>query len=269
MKKNRMMRLASVLLIAVLISTSAISGTYAKYVTTASGSDTARVAKWGVAIEVDGALFAQTYKNVANQNTPGGEDATVLTVVSSSKDKLVAPGTKNEEGITFAITGKPEVDVNIDIDIDNASLKDVYLKKDTYKNYTTANDSEDSFELANNYHPLLFTLKDGTGAVVNNLENVNILTIEDYLENTLSKNYDANTDLATIVNDGNTDGKYRLTWKWDFENGLDEADTLLGNLAANPDIAAYMGTSGYTKMPADQYNLSANIEFTITVTQID
>ena len=43
MKKNIMMRVASALLIAVLLTTCAISGTFAKYVSTASGSDTARV----------------------------------------------------------------------------------------------------------------------------------------------------------------------------------------------------------------------------------
>ena len=53
MKKNVMMRLASFLLVAVLISTSAISGTYAKYVTADEGTDTARVAKWGVEIEAE------------------------------------------------------------------------------------------------------------------------------------------------------------------------------------------------------------------------
>ena len=47
MKKNTMMRLASVLLIAVLMSTCAISGTFAKYVTSDSSSDSARVARWG------------------------------------------------------------------------------------------------------------------------------------------------------------------------------------------------------------------------------
>ncbi len=50
MKKNKMMRLASVLLIAVMISTSAISGTYAKYVTSGYAEDNARVAKFGVAV---------------------------------------------------------------------------------------------------------------------------------------------------------------------------------------------------------------------------
>ena len=56
MKKNKMMRLASVLLIAVMISTSAISGTYAKYVTEGAAQDDARVAHWGVTITATAAM---------------------------------------------------------------------------------------------------------------------------------------------------------------------------------------------------------------------
>lgn len=48
MKKNKFMRIASVLLIVTLLSTSVISGTFAKYTTEAEGSDSATVAKWGV-----------------------------------------------------------------------------------------------------------------------------------------------------------------------------------------------------------------------------
>ena len=75
MRKNKMMRAASALMVAVLLTTCTISGTFAKYVTTASGNDTARVAKWGVQIDmagfsdVDNDLFAKTYaKNVRRRN---------------------------------------------------------------------------------------------------------------------------------------------------------------------------------------------------------
>lgn len=46
MKKNVMMRLASVLLVAILLSTCALSATFAKYTSTGTGSATATVAKW-------------------------------------------------------------------------------------------------------------------------------------------------------------------------------------------------------------------------------
>ena len=44
MKTNKMMRIASVLLVAVLLTTCVISGTFAKYTTTVSATSTANVA---------------------------------------------------------------------------------------------------------------------------------------------------------------------------------------------------------------------------------
>ena len=101
MRKNKMMRLASALLVAVLLTTCAISGTFAKYVTTESGSDTARVAKWGVSITATGETFAESYGD---------------TVVSSETDvNVVAPGTSGSlAAITLA--GSPEVAVVVNYD---------------------------------------------------------------------------------------------------------------------------------------------------------
>ena len=53
-KSNKMlMMIVSILLTLVLITTSVLSGTLAKYTTSTSSSDRARVAKWGVVIEAD------------------------------------------------------------------------------------------------------------------------------------------------------------------------------------------------------------------------
>ena len=49
MKKNKMMRNTAALGVAVLLTASVLSGTLAKYTTTAEGTDSARVAKWGIA----------------------------------------------------------------------------------------------------------------------------------------------------------------------------------------------------------------------------
>ena len=101
MKKNKMMRLASGLLVAVLITTSTISGTFAKYTTSDSATDTARVAKFGVTVEATNAeaLFAETYNSNA--------------VVSSETNvDVVAPGTTGTLA-GFTITGTPEVKTEV------------------------------------------------------------------------------------------------------------------------------------------------------------
>ena len=103
MKKNMMMRLASVLLVATLLSTCAISGTFAKYVTSAESTDTARVAKFGVVITANGdTAFAKNYKDVT------GDDGTQVV----SDVNVVAPGTKGSLA-SMTLTGTPEVAVKV------------------------------------------------------------------------------------------------------------------------------------------------------------
>ena len=90
MKKNKMMRLASVLLVLCLLTTSVISGTFAKYTSTVSSEDVARVANWGfttTTAEFD--LFDGTYQNVAYQSTSG------------EPTNLIAPGTEKKDAGKF------------------------------------------------------------------------------------------------------------------------------------------------------------------------
>ena len=56
------MRLASILLILTLLTTSVISGTFAKYTSSATGFDTATVADWNIQLKVgDGAATKMQY----------------------------------------------------------------------------------------------------------------------------------------------------------------------------------------------------------------
>lgn len=109
MKTNTMMRVASVLLVAVLLSTCAISGTFAKYVTTASGSDTARVAKWGfttASIDFEN-LFAASYTNVA---------------AGTNDTAIIAPGTEGEVAFLFEnTTNAPEVAYTFVVDTNGSA----------------------------------------------------------------------------------------------------------------------------------------------------
>lgn len=128
MKKINTMRAAGGLLIATLLSTSAVSGTYAKYVSGGSAGDTARVAKWGVVISATGNLFSKNYLVATNTPTASTTDANI-SVESSNTDMLVAPGTKSATGLSFSISGTPEVDALVTATIDT---KDVYLAEGSY-----------------------------------------------------------------------------------------------------------------------------------------
>lgn len=255
MKKNVMMRLASFLLVAVLISTSAISGTYAKYVTTDNGTDKARVAKWGVTIDVEGSLFETAYKD-----TPVTDDS-IMTVKAFDSSDVVAPGTKNDNGMIITLTGTPEVDTQIAFAI--TADKDVVLPAGTYKDYTSADETA-TFTLDAEYRPIKFTLTNAAGTAV--VDKGSLADVEAYLEHAaVSKIYDANTNLATAIAGGDA-GTLKLTWEWAFDaannpNGLptnDQADTYLGNLAAGLIDNAPAGAS-------------TEIELTVTVTatQVD
>ena len=131
MMKNKMMRVASVLLVAVLLSTCTISGTFAKYVTENNAQDNARVAKFGVVIQADGALYG-TYYDTRFLPTTDDTAANLLvqsSVVGQNAENVVAPGTKNTDGLYFSLTGAPEVRTELTVTI---TSENIFLKNGTY-----------------------------------------------------------------------------------------------------------------------------------------
>lgn len=89
MKKNKAMRLASALLVATLATTCAISGTFAKYTTSTTGSDSARVAKWGFTDTTSKIELTDLFKTAYDKNVQGKAD-------------VIAPGTTNSASFAFA-----------------------------------------------------------------------------------------------------------------------------------------------------------------------
>lgn len=264
MKKNKTMRVAGGLIIATMLTSSIVSGTYAKYVTSDTATDTARVAKFGVTVTASGTLFDKTYL-ATDADTPGGDTAentagTLLTVESSDADNLVAPGTKNEDGITFEIAGTPEVDVELKLDIAD-NLKEVFLKANTGLPDMTTGDEDDTFDNGADYYPVKFTLtqtnEDGTATLV---DGGKLEDVADMLDG-LDIRCNANTDLADAI------GTLNITWEWDFDadgaGTYDKQDTLLGDLASGTVL-----TPAVTLTDAD-YCTDANIGITVSVTQVD
>lgn len=174
MKKNKMMRIASILLVVTLLSTCVISGTFAKYVTKAEGQDQARVAKWGVLVTVEGNAFSDKY---AASDESYLEAGGVYSVESSVEgEQVVAPGTSAEEAdlaLVATVKGTPEVATRYTLE--GKGIEDVVLKAGTYTDYTHlvkaddgTYDYTDTFTLAKDYAPVKWNLViEGKGKTMN------------------------------------------------------------------------------------------------------
>lgn len=201
MKKNKMMRIASVLLVAVILTTCAISGTFAKYVTSGNGSDSARVAKFGVTVTGTAETFAQTYAK-----DDGSFSLAANTVVSA--EDVVAPGTSGSMA-AFTISGTPEVAVRV-------AFSGTLELGDKWK------DSTDAYYCPIEVKVGATTFKGTDYASADLFEadvNAKIATY--------TNDYEANTNLSTIGADAPA-----ISWEWKFEGNDDVKDTYLGDQAA-------------------------------------
>lgn len=192
MKKNKAMRLASALLVLTLLTTCAISSTFAKYVTKAEGTDKARVAKWGFE---GGSTIAITdlFKTAYDKNVQGAAD-------------VIAPGTTNSAtfGFTYGgATGTPEVAYTFEI--------------------STA-DSTCAEDIQNNAN-IQWKLDDGVWGTWDQM----ITAIEALDGNKTDNKYEPNT-LPAAFNTAGTN-EHTVSWQWVFNTNddADIADTTMGN----------------------------------------
>lgn len=209
MKKNVMMRLSALLLVAVLLTTCVISGTFAKYVTSNQKDDVAQVAKWGVTVEADfDDLFEEYYDNATG------------TVQAAETYNILAPGTTDAQDDAFVISGTPEVAVNINV-----------VAAVTLTGWTLEDDSE--------YCPLVITVNSVAyyiGATIDEETIDDVADLEAAVEAAIQDalghgDHEANVNLAANLD---------ISWSWAFEQGadadeikaFDEKDTYLGDQAA-------------------------------------
>lgn len=208
MKKARNMFVLALVLLSV-ISIGSVAGTYAKYTTSETATDEARVAKFGVTLtKTTGSAFAKEYATT---------DTTATSITNSvvAETNVVAPGT-NGSLATVSISGTPEVAVRV------ATTATVDLGDDWMV--------DGSF-----YCPLEITV--GTDTIkgtaytsVEDFENA----IKEKLE-AVKADYAAGTDLSTASTSS-------LSWKWAFEGNDDVKDTALGN-KGNATISISVSTS--------------------------
>ncbi len=218
MKKNVMMRVASIMLVLVLMTSSVISGTFAKYVTSGTSEDHARVAKFGVSVVGSTDMFHDSYKDTYTTYSAGETTEGITVQADSEGTDVVAPGTKGTLS-EFDISGSPEVDTLV-----------TYAAEVELGDRWVVNSAE--------YFPIVFTIVydgntetyglTGTGA---GHEFGNIATLETELDKAIeacAKRYHTNEDLSAAEDD------FVISWEWPFSTSSanDEKDTVLGNAAA-------------------------------------
>ena len=235
MKKNVMMRVASLLMVCVLATTCGISGTFAKYVTEGTGTDSARVAEFGVRITANGETFTDTYQGIE-------AGWTSKDTVDGQGEDVVAPGTSGDM-VSMKLTGAPEVAVRV-----------------TYEATVFDLDNWTLYDGTTEYCPIVFTINGetyGTNDTAATNKRSTVTALEDTIKAVIadySKEYAPNTDLT-----GKDGDALAISWAWAFE-GNNVNDTILGDKAAG--IAE--DGSAMAKSPA-----TITITVKTTVTQID
>lgn len=266
MKKNKVMRIASVLLIVTLLSTCAISGTFAKYVTTADGNDSARVAAWGIIIDIEGTAFKDEYEGGPYTHHSGSSET--ITVQSADGALVLAPGTDSgENSFKATVAGTPEVATKFELVLDDDATKEILIPAGTViKDYTqlvrTVDDTtgDVSYDYADytvteDYRPVKLGLKvSQNGSVVAQKTGMTLAQLKTALQN-----YGGNIGgiAANMAPNETVDYTFELVWEWPFESGHDIEDTYLGN-AISGQINAAAGVV-----------LEESYGFTASATQID
>ena len=163
MKKNKALRAAGILFAAAALTTCITAGTLARFSTTDTAKDSARVAKFGLTMTAGGSLFGSGYS--ADDNKPvfitDETDTATLTVLGSGGANAVAPGTQSDTGLELSISGTAEVEAELTGKITTES---VFLAKGRYgimQKKLDGSVNENNFASQNNKEQLY--VRDDTG----------------------------------------------------------------------------------------------------------
>lgn len=275
MEKKNKKRLGIVVVMLVLIlAIGATAGTtLAKYISSASATDTATVAKWGYTLSANtdkmfGKQYGDELKTIDAKNFAGVNSSGKL-VVSSSVNKLVAPGAAGY--MTFTLSGSAEVASRLVIEIDSTSFKTVSLTGNETSYYpikwaarvgaitdlASLNGASWSTTNVTTAAELATALQTGVVATKNSLPSgVTVLAVDG---TKIIIEIPANTTFDSVV--------LAIAWKWDFEvnDATNKSDTILGYFAAGKTAADTVnGTAlaGYTAA------LNVEVKATATFEQI-
>lgn len=140
MKNNKTVKFMALVLFVTILAIILVSGTYAKYTTSATGSDTATVAKWSIKLG-DEDIAKSTEKTFAIDlfstitNTDGSEEKNV----KKTDGSLIAPGTM---GSFTLLSLKNESEVNAKYSVTYTLLNESGVPLE----FTTNKDDESSWK---------------------------------------------------------------------------------------------------------------------------
>ncbi len=137
MKKNKILVLGLVAAFVAVLSLTLVSGTWAKYTSTVTGSDEARVAKWSF----DGVdLTAKTVTVNLFDTIKDSDGNNETDVKSSSTDTVIAPGTKGTGTFALKNTGEVTAKAKVTFKVTNANNIPVKFTKADGTEVTAAAD---------------------------------------------------------------------------------------------------------------------------------
>ena len=139
MKENKLAKFMALVLLITLLAIILVSGTYAKYTTSASGTDTATVAKWSIKFGSEDIAKSQTKTlSIDLFSTITNTDGTTESNVSQTDGSLIAPGTMGN--FTLAeLKNESEVNAEYTVTYTLTNESGVPLE------FTTTKDVEDSW----------------------------------------------------------------------------------------------------------------------------
>ena len=206
-KKNYTMRIAAGVMTAALLSTCAISSTFAKYTSESTGTATARVAKWDILFGDETPLsetFTFDLYSTLYDTTANNEETEVKTGDDVTR---IAPGTQGSFAVK--ITNNSEVTAKYTVSFAIGYTDDT-ANTETVENVTI---------------PLQFS-KDRS----------------DWKTSIADLNIDDTAAVALGMTDRDKLATYTVFWKWDYEdttdNNRDKNDTILGTAGAEIQITA-------------------------------
>lgn len=214
-RKNTALRMACGLAVAAILSTCVVAGTFAKYTTVSSATDTARVAKWGFANDANSqVMMDDLFKSAYDKNVKGAADVIAPGTANASTFKMVY---NTADGAAAA----PEVAYTFSVNTDGSSCAEG-IKNNPNIQWRLDDGAWGSWEQAMAQVRALSGDPSGSKA---------------YAAGELPSGfYGADAQTAGA-------GAHTIAWQWLYGDGYDKLDTALGNADELGQVAVKIAVS--------------------------